>query len=1480
MKQKLAPTVSAIPFDYPVGDRITGPAGGWEITQYMGNYNSSFGGRHLAQDIWNGSDEATAHQPIYAVADGVVEYAGPNDSLYRYTVVIRHDIGNGQSVCSFYGHIDGGSKNTPPPVHTGETVTRGTRIANVMRWKDYYPADDIISHLHYSIISGELCDFVEQVGGKLCGYDRSTVDLSPEPYSMTAINDICGDSHTDGFISPSQFIGRNRSTTVFEPLPPSSYPPNWNFGTGGSALGTSIAPQGYTLEGSVAAESESFVVPVNAQSLRFEYIAGDLRDGNWTGRIEVEVLSGPGFATVTRIDNSLITGTGTQDWKTVILDLQQFQGQTIKLRFRNWDWPGRSQVRNPSLRTETPSWTPSFTADVQIRNGSGAPNGLGSYLQIRGSNHATSEAFTIPAEAQSVRFDFQTGDSRDGNYTGRFFVEVLSGSGFMAIERIDGDTTFGKLNQGWRTAVLDVQKFRGMTVKFRFRNWDWPGLTRIANITLNIETPDWVPGDSKVVRLSTASVPTDPGVTAPENATFEPSTLARNECAINCDFNIGGSALVLQITPDTYALEGSATQDSAPFQVPANAETVHFEYLAGDSRDGAYVGTVFVTVVSGDGFSVITRIDDGAVRGSTTQGWKDAVLNVQQFQGQTVKLRFGNWDWPGRSRVRNILLHEETPRWIPSFPASVKIKSDGDGLSGSGAYLELNGNVSVTSVAFTVPSSAQSLRFDFQSGDSRDGYFNGLLQVEVLSEADFSRVTRLDGAQLRGSTTEGWKKAVVDVQAFQGQTVKLRLSNWDWPGKTRIDNLTFLSEIDGWKPSNSTAATVDAASEPPTANVLTPPNGTFEPGPASICIFNCEFSQPGTPLGTVITPPSGEFTGAAFVESSAFVVPDATQSVWFDYQAGDFRDDQFQGELQVYVLSGPDFSISTRIDNVQLRSTRSQGWRGAVLDLQAFRGQTVKLSFRNWDWPGIAQVQNPRLHLDTPGWESSLAPNVQILDDANSRAGSGPYLQIDGSQSATSLELAVPADAQSLRFDYQIGDSRDVSYGGQLYVEVLSGVNFATTTRIDEGLLQGTLQQGWKSAQLDLQKFRGQTIQLRFRNWDWPGRSRLDNLRIAVEIPEWKPSSVTGVQRSEDSSSLPDGAGYLRISGAQSATSAPFRVPLGAQSLAFDFMTGDSRDPDWGGTLYVEVLSGPGFSIATRIDRSLIQGTISQGWRKGVLDLRAFRGRTVQVRFQNWDWPGLSRIDNVALEHDENTGATFVPAPTGSGTHLLLTGGDTVTSAPFKVAPEAENLRFDYMAGDYRDGSYGGSLQVYVLSGPEFSVITRIDNGSTQGTLNEGWKFRELDLRSFRGRTIQLRFQNWDWPGRALVDNISFTGSATGTLPSESDVNPTQTYVTINGASYVTSEAFTVTAGNTVRSFSFQTGDSRDGAWIGRIYVEVVTNPDAISGTRVDNDQISGRLIEGWKQGSVDLSGYTGQTVRLRFRNWDWPGFTRLAFTP
>ena len=196
-------------FGYPVGDKTTYPAGGWQVSQVLGNYLYAppFIGGHLAEDIFN-PNGATANAPVYSVADGIVMYSGSNSSSYKNTVMIKHDLGNGQKVCSFYGHT------WQLAVSKGQTVKRGQKIAAVMDWAYYYPGQEN-SHLHYVIVTEALCDQALAGSGGLCGYDSSSSptgysNLSNEPLSYTSKGDGCNSQvHKNGYLSPAKFIKAN-----------------------------------------------------------------------------------------------------------------------------------------------------------------------------------------------------------------------------------------------------------------------------------------------------------------------------------------------------------------------------------------------------------------------------------------------------------------------------------------------------------------------------------------------------------------------------------------------------------------------------------------------------------------------------------------------------------------------------------------------------------------------------------------------------------------------------------------------------------------------------------------------------------------------------------------------------------------------------------------------------------------------------------------------------------------------------------------------------------------------------------------------------------------------------------------------------------------------------------------------------------------------------------------------------------------------
>jgi murein DD-endopeptidase MepM/ murein hydrolase activator NlpD len=198
-------------FGYPVGDLATAPAGGWVVTQVLSHFYAAWGGRHLAQDLGHPDGGLAAiGAPVHAIGRGVVRYAGPNSSTYLNVVLIEHDLGAEGIVCSFYGHVNA------PLVATGDTVEAGQQITTVADWAVAGGGDSSNSHLHYVVLSRDLCDASAAASGALvCGYDQggesSAVDLATEPARYTSAGDVCGtQQYPDAFLSPSQFIAGHR----------------------------------------------------------------------------------------------------------------------------------------------------------------------------------------------------------------------------------------------------------------------------------------------------------------------------------------------------------------------------------------------------------------------------------------------------------------------------------------------------------------------------------------------------------------------------------------------------------------------------------------------------------------------------------------------------------------------------------------------------------------------------------------------------------------------------------------------------------------------------------------------------------------------------------------------------------------------------------------------------------------------------------------------------------------------------------------------------------------------------------------------------------------------------------------------------------------------------------------------------------------------------------------------------------------------
>jgi len=135
----------AFDFDYPVGP----PNGeGYHVQQPFEEYGRIYPNEYHAGEDWqsDAGGAATAGQPVFAIADGVVVYANQYANYPGGVVIIDHTV-NGGSLYSMYGHLG------TIRVTTG-SIRRGQQIGTIMSW----PSNAANSHLHFEIRSFYITD--------------------------------------------------------------------------------------------------------------------------------------------------------------------------------------------------------------------------------------------------------------------------------------------------------------------------------------------------------------------------------------------------------------------------------------------------------------------------------------------------------------------------------------------------------------------------------------------------------------------------------------------------------------------------------------------------------------------------------------------------------------------------------------------------------------------------------------------------------------------------------------------------------------------------------------------------------------------------------------------------------------------------------------------------------------------------------------------------------------------------------------------------------------------------------------------------------------------------------------------------------------------------------------------------------------------------------------------------------------------------
>lgn len=818
---------------------------------------------------------------------------------------------------------------------------------------------------------------------------------------------------------------------------------------------------------------------------------------------------------------------------------------------------------------------------------------------------------------------------------------------------------------------------------------------------------------------------------------------------LNCEF-ARDREILATLSPETFSLEHanqSFTTDS--LVVPEATQMLLFEYLVG-RKTADSITPLHVEVLSGADFNIVSNISHNRIKSQYRLGWQTGLLNIQAFRGQTIKLRFINdWWWIDQpsAQVRNLRLTQEIPDWELSNIGEFAIHHD----DLIGAHVVITGaNASLTSAPINITNQTQSLAFRYRTGRwLNDGH--APVFVEVLSGATFATVTRIDQWTVGGRLSDGWREAVLDLQAFHGQTIKIKIINDWWPHEpqvTSLDSFTLNWAVPGWDISNASFVRTNSA-HIPSNNDIPLLNTDFEQNLVAFEVFeNADFEQSNLLLAELEQAPISLAGIHSTATSTEFAVPAAATSIHFEYLVGDLDNPNLNQLLAIAILSGENFEIREFPRGHEFYSSSQAGWQQGRIDLVGYRGKTVKLQFINPTWGNpTSQIKQLKLIQDVPNWETSNHQLIKV--DANPDQGKHLYLHGHTTQ-LTSLDFTVPLTAQQVRFAYQSGFINDDAARQRVAISILSGESFHISTALPHYYLFSATNQGWQSLAIDLQRFQGQVIKLRFQlETHRMAYLRLDSFQIAQVVEGWSSSEHAPVNLAASGS---NGQSIQFAGNNATFTSDAWTVLSDTQALQFSYKT---QHPEawWRSVIEVNVLSGNNFEIITPIGWVHGSGNApDNGWHEANLNLAQFQNQLIKLQFKHQGHGySTSWIDDLELIAGPTSSTQGSQTAPDNAFIELSRAGQHVTSSSFDLASDSQFLRFEYQIGNKDHGNAQHHLAVEVLSGANFTTITRIDQHQLRYALNDGWKIAQLPIQQFQNQTIKIRFIAPDWVSAPIV---------------------------------------------------------------------------------------------------------------------------------
>ncbi len=942
-----------------------------------------------------------------------------------------------------------------------------------------------------------------------------------------------------------------------------------------------------------------------------------------------------------------------------------------------------------------PCWTRSHTAPYFWGTRTGAtgspttgPNadhtsGAGNYIYTESSVGATvppTEIVSVPIDLTSLTVpELRFWYHMFGNSMGSLSVDVNDGSTWTnGVFTLAGQQQTAATSP-WQEAVVNLSAFAGDTVTLRFT----------ATFT----------GFNGDMAIDDVSIMEAPNCPQPSNIVASNPTAS----SIDLSWTTGGATnWQIEYGPAGFTL-GTGTilaVSTNPFTVPGLSSSTTYDFYVRDSCGvgdvSVWIGPTSLSTACVVAAAPLTENFDNTTWTPGT-GFNNAgdAINPCWTRSHTTPYFWGTMAGATTSATTGPSVDHTV-----GTPVGKYVYTESSGAT-AGAITEIESPL-IDLTTLTTP----ELRFWYHMF----GTTMGTLRVDIWDGTSWTNGVFTKTGQQQTATTDPWEEAIVNIQAYASDTIKVRFTatHGGFNSDMAIDDFAVQEAPNCPQPSNlmSTGATdvsIDISWLTGGAS-----NWQIEYGPTGF--------TPGT--GTILAVPTNPFT-----------IPGLTAATTYDIY---IRDSCGVGDVSAWV--GP-ISVSTDlcaapcIYTIDMTDSFGDGWNGGSVDIQVggvttnftlpggnagagffqvctglpitltwnpgtfdaevgfvikdFAGNVVHTQGPNpptnvftgvgncgsstCPSPTFIMASNPTVNSVDLSWTTGGATNWQIeYGPAGFTPGSGTIIAVPNNP------FTVPGLSASTTYDFYVRDSCGV---GDVSVFV-GPVTFSTTCSPV-----------------------GIPFTEDFEGPQWVSGTGLNNVGDAIDAC-WSrnPSSPhfwgtragsggtsanTGPDVDHTNGNTTSKYAYTEASGGANGASADLETPpidlstSIAPELKFWYhMFGNTM-----GTLNVDIWDGTAWTTAIFSKAGQQQATGLAPWDSTVIDLTAYVGDTIVIRFNSIRGNGFfsdMAIDDVSVTESSNC---LLPTPDFSFT---ITG----TTVDFDAATSTNVISYDW---DYDDGSTNGS---------------------------------------------------------------------------------------------------------------------------------------------------------------------------------------------